>query len=611
MYSEKNDGFSIRDIFIQLLFIILFIFILVWLFPTKASVNNQFASINDRLDALTNGIFNTNIQTMKDAAVNYYTTERLPEKVNDVKSMNLKEMINNHLLVEFKDGNGNSCDLNESYVEVVKLENEYQLKVNLSCTDNDAYIIVHLGCYDYCEANGVCEKNETPIVTSNPTPTPTPEQKKCSYEYKLVTNGTWGDYGNWSSWSTTKVTESEYRKVEMKKEKVVTGTQTVVVDYKTETTSAIASTSTYCPAGYERSGDKCVRNATGYYNAKCPTGYALSNGVCYGTQSSTVSTDPVCPTGYTRSGAKCYKQTTGQVTMTPTCPTGYTLNGDYCYKTGTTQVTMTPACPSGYTLNGNYCYKTVTSGGTVTYTKGSYITTKTGTSVPANNKTYYYETVSSDYVYNCDSTCSMKWIYTYKVYNTVPVTSGGTTQTLKVDASCATNYKLSNGVCYKTVTSNDSTSASCATNYTLSNGVCYKTTTTTDTKDATCPTGYVISGDRCYKTTSSTITKTPSCPTGYTLNGDKCYGTVKVEADLITSVSYSCPNGGGFTLSGKKCVRTVPVYGEKDVYEDVVYYRYKERKYISGTVDTKWSNSDNDTTLINKGYSLTGNKKCS
>ena len=618
MYSEKNDGFSIRDIFIQLLFIILFIFILVWLFPTKSSVNKQFADINSKLDALTSGIFNENIDTMKEAAISYYTNERLPQKLNDVESMTLKEMLEKKLLVEFKDGNGESCDLRKSYVEVVKLEEEYQMKINLSCTDNDAYIIVHLGCYDYCEAMGVCEKEEKPVVTPNVNPTPTPSNptpvptvKTCSYEYKLVTDGKWGDFGDWSSWSTTKVTASDYRKVESKKEQVIVGTETVQTGTKVETIDATASTTTYCPAGYERSGNKCVRDANAYYTAKCPDGYTLSDGVCYGKQVTTQSTDPTCPSGYTRSGSTCYKQGTSQVTMTPSCPSGYSLNGNYCYKSGTSTVTMTPVCPSGYTLNGNYCTKTVTSGGTVTYVKGDYITTKTGSYVPANSKSYYYETVSSDYVYDCSTECAMKWVYTYKVYKAVAKTSGGSTTTLKTDASCATGYTLNNGVCYKTVNSNDKVAASCATNYTLNNGVCYKTTTTTDTKSATCPSGYTLSGSRCYKSTSKTITKTPSCPTGFTLNGERCYGKVATTADLLTSTSYSCDSSKGYTLSGTKCTRTVPVYGEQPKYEDVIYYRYKERKYISGNVDIKWSNSDNDTTLLNKGYVLTGNKKCS
>lgn len=562
MYNEKNDGFSVRDIFIQLLFIILFVFILVWLFPTKASVNNQFADLNNRLDALTSGIFNDNLQTMKDAAVSYYTTERLPENINDVKSMTLKEMLAEKLLVEFTDANGNSCSLTDSYVEVVKLEDEYQIKINLSCTDNDAYIIVHLGCYDYCAASGVCEKEETTTITANKPTTPvTPVTKTCTYEYKLVTNGQWGDYGSWSSWSTSKVTTSDYRQVEMKKEQVITGTRTVQTGTKVETINAYSSTTTYCPSGYVKNADgtKCVKTSSAYYNAKCPTGYTLSNGVCYGTKISTVSVDPICPTGYTRSGTTCYKA-------------------------GTSQVTMTPSCPSGYSLSGNNCYKTVTSEGTTTYTKGAYITTKTGTSVPANSSLYYYETVSSDYVYDCSSSCAMRWVYTYKVYKAVATTTGGSTTTL-------------------------TTAASCATNYVLSNGVCYKTTTTTDTKSATCPSTYTSSGERCYKSTSTTVTLTPSCPTGYTLSGERCYGTVSSTTNLLTSTSYSCPSG--YTLNGSSCTRTVPVYGVENVYEEVTYYRYKERQYISGTVKTVWSKSDNDTTLINQGYSLTGNKKCS
>ncbi len=612
MYNEKNDGFSVRDIFIQLLFIILFVFILVWLFPTKASVNNQFADLNNRLDALTSGIFNDNLQTMKDAAVSYYTTERLPANINDVKSMTLKEMLAEKLLVEFTDANGNSCSLTDSYVEVVKLEDEYQMKINLSCTDNDAYIIVHLGCYDYCAASGVCEKQETTTITTNTPTTPIPPTTKtCTYEYKLVTNGQWGDYGSWSSWSTSKVTTSDYRQVEMKKEQVITGTRTVQTGTKVETTSATSSTTSYCPSGYTKNsaGTKCVRTASAYYNAKCPTGYTLSNGVCYGTKVSTVSTDPTCPSGYTRSGTTCYKSGTSQVTMVPSCPSGYSLSGNYCYKTGSSTVTMTPSCPSGYSLSGNNCYKTVTSGGTTTYTKGDYVSTKTGTSVPSNSSSYYYETVSSDYVYDCSSSCAMRWVYTYKVYKAVATTTGGGTTTLTTAASCATNYTLSNGVCYKTVDASDKTAASCATNYTLNNGVCYKTTTTTDTKSATCASGYTLSGSLCYKSTSSTVTLTPSCPTGYTLSGERCYGTVSDTTNLLTSTSYSCPSG--YTLNGSSCTRTVPVYGVENVYETVTYYRYKERQYISGTVKTVWSKSDNDTTLINQGYSLTGNKKCS
>ena len=46
-----------------------------------------------------------------------------------------------------------------------------------------------------------------------------------------------------------------------------------------------------------------------------------------------------------------------------------------------------------------------------------------------------------------------------------------------------------------------------------------------------------------------------------------------------------------------------------DVYTKYTYYRYQEKKFISGTRDIKWSTSKTDSTLLKQGYVLTGNKK--
>ncbi len=203
MYNERNDSFSIKDMIIQILFIVLFVFILIWLFPTKNSLKGKLDKIdevNTKFDVLTNRIFNDNLQTMKEAAIAYYTTPRLPKNVNDVKSMTLREMLKEKLLIEFKDANNKSCKLDDSYVEITKLEDEYLLKVSLTCTDNDAYILVHLGCYNYCNSD-ICENKSKPAsqpilnkpVNNKPT---TPTNPTPSYKCKYVNGKYYGKDGN-------------------------------------------------------------------------------------------------------------------------------------------------------------------------------------------------------------------------------------------------------------------------------------------------------------------------------------------------------------------------------------------------------------------------------
>lgn len=247
MYEERRDKFSIKDILIQVLFVAIFIFLLMWLFPMKKDVKNALKNLNietANLQPLYDQIFNNNVQTMKEAAISYYTTPRLPEKLGDEKKMTLADMLKNNLVLSFSDSKGKQCDLLESYVSITKMSDEYILKVNLKCSEQEDYILVHLGCYNYCDG-GICEKKEeTPVVNPTPTPTPTPTPKpvvndKYEYEYIKVTDGKWGDWSNWSEWTKNVITSTDYRVVETKTETETTykdETKTVTVPvYGTKT----------------------------------------------------------------------------------------------------------------------------------------------------------------------------------------------------------------------------------------------------------------------------------------------------------------------------------------------------------------------------------------
>ena len=174
MYTEEyeNKGFPILKLIFKILLVIIFIFLLIWLIPkiifnfknkedNNANKNNSKNQTTETVlsDCLTPQTYNKNIKQMKEAAIQYYTEERLPKKVGDNATMTLEEMLNKKLLLSLIDKNEKDVDIKNSYVNIIKLENEYVLKVSIKDSEKEDYILVHLGCYDYCEAF-ICEAQE-------------------------------------------------------------------------------------------------------------------------------------------------------------------------------------------------------------------------------------------------------------------------------------------------------------------------------------------------------------------------------------------------------------------------------------------------------------------
>lgn len=244
-YYKKPLSHYIKRFLIGFLCAALFIFILLWLFPTKSNLTD---SLNEALNPFYDRIFQENLDTMKEVAIAYYTTDRLPKKEGDTKKLTLGEMLEMKLLLAIKDKNGEMCDTDDSYVEITRLKDEYKMKVNLKCGDEEDYIVVYLGCYDYC-LNDICEKKEEtkqpvaagssgnsgstskvsnffknitttinktvnkvteiivpnkPDPTPDPDPDPTPDPEDPVYKYlyrKTVTVHHDAEYSDWTDWS--------------------------------------------------------------------------------------------------------------------------------------------------------------------------------------------------------------------------------------------------------------------------------------------------------------------------------------------------------------------------------------------------------------------------
>ena len=152
MNKKNNRGNLLVELLLKALLVIVFIFILVWLFPTKNSLNPLYQEV-----------FRNNINSMKDAAETYFTNERLPKEVGESVRLTLREMLDKDLLLPFVDKYNKSCSLDASYVEITKTETEYELKVNLVCSKEQAFITEHLGCTDKCLVD--CNKEQTKKVT--------------------------------------------------------------------------------------------------------------------------------------------------------------------------------------------------------------------------------------------------------------------------------------------------------------------------------------------------------------------------------------------------------------------------------------------------------------
>lgn len=194
MYEERKDKFSVRDLIMQILFIALLVFLLMWIFPTKGDFKNLSSKQETKEEdnsILYDRIFNENILAMKDAAKSYYTTPRLPQNIGDKVSMTLGEMLDKKIILPFKDKKGKSCDTTASYVEITKPSNdEFIMKVNLKCSEEENYLLVYMGCYDYC-STAICEKNKEDITTPIIKPTnPTNNSSTNNNTNNSTTNNT-------------------------------------------------------------------------------------------------------------------------------------------------------------------------------------------------------------------------------------------------------------------------------------------------------------------------------------------------------------------------------------------------------------------------------------
>lgn len=184
MYTEdtvvvkEKSGFPLWDFIKKLLLIIIFVLLLMWLFPIP------------NMESFYSSVYRDNINEMKNVAKNYYTNERLPQEIGGKTRLTLEEMESMNLILPFVDKDGKVCDKNLSYVEIEKLDTEYKMVTKLVCPKEEDFIVEYMGCYDKCNDGCGIEK-----VTYNTLY----QYQRMLYEHNRgIVNHKWSAYSNWT-----------------------------------------------------------------------------------------------------------------------------------------------------------------------------------------------------------------------------------------------------------------------------------------------------------------------------------------------------------------------------------------------------------------------------
>ena len=77
---ENGRSYFFRDLIVKILLVLLFVFLLMWLFPMPD------------MNPLYDKIYTQNMSSMTDAAKGYFTVSRLPQKEGEVKKLTLKDI---------------------------------------------------------------------------------------------------------------------------------------------------------------------------------------------------------------------------------------------------------------------------------------------------------------------------------------------------------------------------------------------------------------------------------------------------------------------------------------------------------------------------------------
>lgn len=155
MYEDNETKIDWKNIIKKVVIVIVAIVIILGI----VSLVKKCSHKTDEPDTPTKVDLTKQLDELERATLTYLTKDNLPTTINSSKTIRLKILTSKNIITGITDDNGNKCDTNSSYSEVTRLDNNYAVKISLTCGPNSDYRIIYVGCFENCNGS-ICKGNE-------------------------------------------------------------------------------------------------------------------------------------------------------------------------------------------------------------------------------------------------------------------------------------------------------------------------------------------------------------------------------------------------------------------------------------------------------------------
>ena len=200
MYEDKKfvkKRISWSSVFLKLLLLFLIVFLIWFVFFRKTAKKKETVKGREMSE---------NLKVFKRDSINYFTSDKLPKNVGEIRKVTLEQMIKDGATKDIIDKKGNTCSRTSSYAQVVKTaEKSYDLKVYVKCKNEADSIITTLGNKPTNNNNTNTNKNSNTNNNANKNTNNTNTNKNTN-STKTNTNKTTKTTTNNNKTTTTKTT---------------------------------------------------------------------------------------------------------------------------------------------------------------------------------------------------------------------------------------------------------------------------------------------------------------------------------------------------------------------------------------------------------------------